>query len=63
MKSKMNSGYPKSVVVSSQGPAAEMYPQAMGVYTMTSITHSDRPVWQGSEGSIVFNGNEKSFDK
>ena len=59
---KTNSGYPKSLVVSSQGPAAEMYPQAMGVYRMTSITHSDRPVWRGREGSIVFNGNTISFN-
>ena len=58
----MNSGYPKSVVVSSQGPAAKMYPQAMGVYRMTSITHSDRPMWRGREGSIVFNGNTISFN-
>ena len=50
------SGYPETVVVSSQGPAAEMFPLAMGVYTMTDVTHSDRPVWRGRNGSIVFNG-------
>ena len=50
------SGYPETVVVSSQGPAAEMFPLAMGVYTMTDVTHSDRPVWRGRDGSIVFNG-------
>ena len=50
------SGYPETVVVSSQGPAAEMFPLAMGVYTMTDVTHSDRPVWRGTDGSIVFNG-------
>ena len=52
------SGYPETVVVSSQGPAAEMFPLAMGVYTMTDVTHSDRPVWRGRNGSIVFNGNK-----
>ena len=52
------SGYPETVVVSSQGPAAEMFPLAMGVYTMTDVTHSDRPVWRGRDGSIVFNGNK-----
>ena len=62
IKSKINSGYPKSVVVSSQGPAAEMFPQAMGVYTITSLIHSDRPVWRGREGSIVFNGKTMSFN-
>ena len=56
------SGYPETVVVSSQGPAAEMFPLAMGVYTMTDVTHSDRPVWRGREGSIVFNGNTISFN-
>ena len=52
------SGYPETVVVSSQGPAAEMFPLAMGVYTMTDVTHSDRPVWRGRDWSIVFNGNK-----
>ena len=52
------SGYPETVVVSSQGPAAEMFPLAMGVYTMTDVTHSDRPVWRGRNGSIVFNGSK-----
>ena len=50
------SGYPETVVVSSQGPAAEMFPLAMGVYTMTDVTHSDRPVWQGRDGTLLFNG-------
>ena len=50
------SGYPETVVVSSQGPAAEMFPLAMGVYTMTDVTHSDRPVWRGRNGILLFNG-------
>ena len=50
------SGYPETVVVSSQGPAAEMFPLAMGVYTMTDLTHSDRPVWRGRDGTLLFNG-------
>ena len=59
----MMSGYPETVVVSSQGPAAEMFPLAMGVYTMTDVTHSDRPVWRGRDGSIVFNGNKYYLDQ
>ena len=52
------SGYPETVVVSSQGPAAEMFPLAMGVYTMTDVTHSDRPVWRGRNGTLLGPANE-----
>ena len=50
------SGYPETVVVSSQGPAAEMVPLAMGVYIKTSNTFGGRPVWRGRNGTLVFNG-------
>ena len=50
------SGYPETVVVSSQGPAAEMVPLAMGVYIKTSNTFGGRPVWRGITGTLVFNG-------
>ena len=49
------SGYPETVVVSSQGPAAEMFPLAMGVYTKMSNTFGGRPVWRGRNGTLVFN--------
>ena len=50
------SGYPETVVVSSQGPAAEMFPLAMGVYIKTSNTFGGRPVWRSRNGTLVFNG-------
>ena len=38
--------YPETVTVSSTGGAREIWPSVMGVYKITNITHSGRPVWQ-----------------
>ena len=40
--------YPKTVTLSSTGGAREKWPSEMGVYKITNITHSGRPVWQSA---------------
>ena len=40
--------YPEIVTVSSTGGAMEIHPSEMGVYKITNITHSGRPVWQST---------------
>ena len=36
------------VRVSSSGPAGELYPDSLGDYRLTDITHNDLPVYQHS---------------
>ena len=52
--------YPETVTVSSTGGATERLANVMGVYKITNITHSDRPVWQSSvreDRFLFYNGN------
>ena len=52
--------YPKTVTVSSTGGASEIRPREMGVYKITNITHSGRPVWQSTvreDRYLFYNGN------
>ena len=55
--------YPTIVRVSSSGPAADLYPDSLGVYKLLpDITHNDRPVFQHSardDRFIIQNGNFK----
>ena len=46
------------MVVSSQGPASEAFPLAMGLYTVTPGTHMVTPVWRSRHGIFLFNGND-----
>ena len=51
--------YPETVTVSSTGGASETSPGAMGVYKITNITHSGRPVWQSTvrdDRYLFYNG-------
>ena len=48
------------MTVSSRGGASETWPSSMGVYKITNITHSGRPVWQSTvreDRYLFFNGN------
>ena len=48
------------VRVSSSGPAGELYPDSLGDYRLTDITHNDLPVYQHSardDRYIIGNGN------
>ena len=52
--------YPETVTVSSTGGASERQAFAMGVYKITNITHSGRPVWQSTvreDRYLFYNGN------
>ena len=52
--------YPETVTVSSTGGASETVPSEMGVYKITNITHSGRPVWQSTvrdDSYFFYNGN------
>ena len=52
--------YPNTVTVSSTGGASERWPSVMGVYKITNITHSGRPVWQSTvreDRYLLYNGN------
>ena len=52
--------YPETVRVSSTGEASERLASVMGVYKITNITHSDRPVWQSSvreDRFLFYHGN------
>ena len=52
--------YPETVTVSSTGGASETWPSVMGVYKITNITHSGRPVWQSTvreDRYLFYNGN------
>ena len=54
--------YPDTVTVSSTGGASETVPSVMGVYKITNITHSGRPVWQittGLGGFLFYNGTTR----
>ena len=53
---QIHSGYPETLIITSEGPAAETFPSQMGVYRMTNLSHSGRPVWWGRNGSILYNG-------
>ena len=46
----------ETLIITSEGLAAERFPSQMGVYRMTNLSHSGRPVWLGRNGSILFNG-------
>ena len=51
--------YPKTVTLSSTGGAREKWPSVMGVYKITNITHSGRPVWQSTireDRYLFYNG-------
>ena len=51
--------YPQAVTVSSEGGASEKWPSVMGVYKITNITHSGRPVWQSTvreDRYLLYNG-------
>ena len=53
--------YPETVTVSSTGGASERWPSVMGVYKITNITHSGRPVWQSTvreDRYLFYNGNK-----
>ena len=54
-------GYPETLTITSEGLAAETLPVTMGVYRMTNLSHSGRPVWLGRNGSILYNG--KNFGR
>ena len=48
------------MTVSSTGGASERWPSVMGVYKITNITHSDRPVWQSTvrdDRYLFYHGN------
>ena len=48
------------MTVSSTGGASERWPSVMGVYKITNITHSGRPVWQSTvreDRYLFYNGN------
>ena len=50
---------PETVTVSSTGGASETYPSVMGVYKITNIIHSGRPVWQSTvreDRYLFYNG-------
>ena len=49
-------GYPATLIVTSEGLAAEIFPSQMGVYRMINLSHSGRPVWLGRNGLILYNG-------
>ena len=52
--------YPETVTVSSTGGASEKWFSEMGVYKITNITHSGRPVWQSTvrdDSYLFYNGN------
>ena len=51
--------YLETVTVSSKGGATERLANVMGVYKITNITHSDRPVWQKrtEDFYLFYNGN------
>ena len=51
--------YPKTLTVASKGGASETLPSVMGVYKITNITHSGRPVWQSivRDRYLFYNGN------
>ena len=55
----MISGHPKTLLITSEGPAVEELPFVIGVYRKTNVTHSGKPVWINYEhryGSILYNG-------
>ena len=57
--------YPDTITVSSTGGATERMPSVMGVYKITNITHSGRPVWQSrvrGDRYLVYNGNNMIKD-
>ena len=46
--------------ISSTGQTAETWPSVLGVYKITNITHSGRPVWQSTvrkDRYLIYNGN------
>ena len=52
------------MTVSSTGGASERWPSVMGVYKITNITHSGRPVWQSTVREdiyLFYNGNKKVY--
>ena len=49
--------YPNTITVSSTGGARERWPSVMGVYKITNITHSGRPVWHSEDRFLVYYGN------
>ena len=51
--------YPETLTVSSTEGASEEWPSVMGVYKITNITHSGRPVWQSTvreDRYLLYNG-------
>ena len=56
--------YPETVTISSTGGASERKPSVMGVYKITNITHSGRPVWQSTvreDRYLFYNGNSNIY--
>ena len=56
--------YPDTITVFSTGGATERMPSVMGVYKITNITHSGRPVWQSTVREsryFLYNGNIKVY--
>ena len=56
---------PDIVRLNSSGPAGELYPDSLGDYRLTDITHNGLPVYQNSardDRYIVANGNSSRLD-
>ena len=56
--------YPETVTISCTEGASERWPSVMGVYKITNITHSGRPVWQSTvreDRYLLYNGNKMIY--
>ena len=54
------------MTVSSTGGASERQPSVMGVYKISNITHSGRPVWQSlvrDDRYLFYHGKTKHLNK
>ena len=51
--------HPETVTLSSTGPASQKHVTSMGVYKITNMTHSGKPVWLSTirdDRYLFFNG-------
>ena len=58
--------HPETVTVSSTGVAFKNHSKSLGVFKITNITLSDRPVWQSTvrdDRYLLYNGNNFHISK
>ena len=56
--------HPETVTLSSTGPASQKHVTSMGVYKITNMTHSGKPVWLSTirdDRYLFYNGTHNNI--